>query len=83
MKIPEELKNLSKRDLIRHVLFLEQEIEELKTTIIKLNSRQDVCKSELEKIKSRKVQLSTNIQEVIIKVKELGIKLNQFILAGH
>ena len=34
MKIPKELKELSKRDLIRKVLFLEQEVEELKRRLL-------------------------------------------------
>lgn len=34
MKIPEELKNLSKRNLVRRVLFLEGEVEELKRRLL-------------------------------------------------
>ncbi len=52
-------------------IILRKEVEELKTIIIKANSRLEVCQSELIKIKTRKEQLTNNIKEVEDKIKEL------------
>jgi len=53
---------------------LRKEIEDLKTTIVKTNSRFEVCQNEIEKIKSRKEQLNINIKEVEDRIKELKLK---------
>src|SRR3989344_5680825 len=55
-------------------LVLRKEIEELKTVIVKANSRLEVCQNELGKIKVRKEQLNNNIKEVEDKIKELKTK---------
>ncbi|MBI2148316.1 chromosome segregation protein SMC [Candidatus Woesearchaeota archaeon] len=55
-------------------LIIRKEIEELKTEIVKANSRLEVCQSEIVKIKSRKEQLNNNIKEVEDKIKELKLK---------
>lgn len=51
-------------------LVLRKEIEELKTLIIKSVTRNDVCKSEINKIEARKLQLQNNIKELESKIKE-------------
>ncbi len=48
-----------------------KDIEELKTTIIKEDSRKDVCENELKKLKDRKVGLGDSIKEYEKKVSEL------------
>jgi len=50
---------------------LYKEIEDLKTELIKLNSRKDVCKNEVEKIDSRKKQLDKNLKDINLKLEEL------------
>ncbi len=52
-------------------IVLRKEIEELRTTIVKSNSRLEVCQTEVIKIKSRKEQLNNNIKELEEKIKEL------------
>jgi len=55
-------------------LILRKDIEELKTNIVKINSRLEVCQNELTKINSRKEQLNNNIKEIELKTKELNSK---------
>lgn len=55
-------------------LILRKQIEELKTTIVKSSTRLDVCVTEIEKIKSRKLQLNDNQKELESKIKELEEK---------
>ena len=59
-------------------LVLRKEIEELKTEIVKANSRLEVCQTELTKIKSRKDQLNNNIKELEDKIKELKNQRQQY-----
>ena len=53
-------------------IVLRKEIEELKTNIVKANSRIEVCKNEVEKIKQRKEQLNKNIKDLQEKTKQLN-----------
>ena len=52
-------------------LVLRKEIEELKTNIVKANSRIEICRNEIEKIKIRKEQLNNNIKDLNDKIKQL------------
>ncbi|MBS3168251.1 chromosome segregation protein SMC [Candidatus Woesearchaeota archaeon] len=55
-------------------IILRKEIEELRTILVKANSRLEVCNNELEKIKTRKEQLKNNIKELNEKIIELNEK---------
>ena len=55
-------------------LVLRKDIEDLKTSLVKANSRTEVCQNEVEKIKTRKEQLIINIKEVEEKLKELRVE---------
>lgn len=59
-------------------VILRKEIEELKTTLVKANSRLEVCQNEVIKIKTRKEQLNDNIKEVEDKIKELKTKKQEY-----
>ena len=54
-------------------IILRKEIEDIKTNIIKLNSRIEVCQNQISQIKSRKEQLNVNIKEIDDKIKNLKI----------
>lgn len=58
-------------------IVLRKELEDLKTTIVKSNSRLEVCQTEIEKIKQRKSQLNDNIKEVESKIKQLKSQKNK------
>ena len=47
---------------------LHKDIEDLKTESIRLSSRKDVCASELEKIKQRKVQLNEDLDSIGLQI---------------
>lgn len=53
-------------------IILRKEAEDLRTSIIKATSRLEVCQNEIEKIKTRKEQLNTNIKEVEERI--IGLK---------
>ena len=59
-------------------LILRKEIEELRTNIIKLNSRLEVCNNELLKINSRKDQLSNNIKDIGSKIIDLNKEKSKY-----
>ncbi len=73
-KINNEVEVKGEKDQI----VLRKEIEELKTEIVKANSRLEVCQNELGKIKLRKDQLGINIKEVEDKIKDLKTKKNEY-----
>lgn len=53
-------------------IILRKEIEDIKTNIIKCNSRIEVCQNQITQIKTRKEQLNNNIKELDEKIKELN-----------
>ena len=55
---------------------LQREIEELNTTVVRNTSRQDSCKSEISKIKERKIQLQKDLEEISIRVNDLNKQKN-------
>ncbi|HLC86075.1 MAG TPA: chromosome segregation protein SMC [Candidatus Nanoarchaeia archaeon] len=72
-RINEEIEVKGEKDQ----LVIRKEIEELKTEIVKADSRAEVCTNEITKIKTRKEQLLTNINEIQEKIKELNLKSKQ------
>ncbi len=73
----EEINNITNEVEIKgekDQLVLRKEIEELKTIVVKANSRMEVCQNELSRIKSRKEQLNNNIKEIESKIKEIKSK---------
>ncbi len=66
-RINEDIEIRGEKDQLQ----IRREIEEIKTTLVKSESRLEVCSSEIEKIKSRKQQLNNNIDDINKKIASL------------
>ena len=88
----EELKNLirEKKEEIKKInseierrgekeqLALHKEVENLKTDLVRKSSRIEVCKNEIEKISSRKLQLRKDFDDIEDKVKDLKKTIDKY-----
>ncbi len=66
-KINEDVETKGEKDQ----LIIRREIEDLKTNLVKSESRLEVCTNEIEKIKARKEQLEISLRETGNKISEL------------
>ncbi len=67
-RITEDIETKGEKDQ----LLIRRAIEDIKTILVKSESRLDVCSSEIEKIKSRKHQLNSNLEEINKKISSLN-----------
>jgi chromosome segregation protein len=77
----EEIKNINieiEEKGEKEQILLRKEIDELKTSVIRNNSRIEIIQSELKKIEERKSQLKTSIQDTELEIKNIKSKKKEF-----
>jgi len=73
-KINEEIEKKGEKEQLK----IHKEVEELKTSLLKKESRIDVCSNEIKRVSSRKEQLKKDGSDLEIKIKDLKKTVEEY-----